>query len=68
MWAWSSARSSNRAPGEWLEGPPLSHLPAESFMSISVNHRYLFKQGVAGMIPQIHGWDTPAGQACTSSG
>lgn len=39
---------------------PLSHLPAESFMSISVNPGCLSRQGVAGMIPQIH----PTGYSC----
>lgn len=63
MWAWSSARNSNRAPGAGLEGPLLSHLPAESFMSISVNPRYLSRQGVAGMIPQRHPKDIPAGRS-----
>lgn len=63
MWAWSSARNSNRAPGAWLEGLLLSHLPAESFMSISVNSRYLSRQGVAGMIPQIYLRDIPAGRS-----
>lgn len=40
--------------------PLLSHLPAESFMSISVNSWCLSRQGVAGMIPQIH----PMGYSC----
>lgn len=54
MWARSTARNSNRAPGGCLEEPLLSHLPAESFMNISVNSRYLSRQGGAEMIPKIN--------------
>lgn len=57
-----------QSPGRMPGGAPLSHLPAESFMNISVNLRCLSRQGVAGMIPQIHPTGFLLGEACTSSG
>lgn len=42
---------------------PAVPLPADSFMSISVNPRYLSRQGGAGMIPQRHPEGIPAGRS-----